>query len=568
MSFVFTEPSPHFRGSSRTSSAVTFSLARHSPKPTRGPRPTDRRAGARPRPEIAELLQQGLQHQSERDFVRAAACYSEALARQPNQPDALHFLGTLALAIGDIDTAIGHFKRALATKSSDPTIYINLANALLQKRDFTPAEIYLRRALELDPGNPAATCFLADTRSFEGKEREAKQLYEDVLTRFPDYQQATFGYADVLVSLGELETARTLYRKALGWSGARGLALAGLAACEKLAPDSPEAKEIERRLTERGLSALEYLGLRYAAGRIADDAGRPDDAFRHFNEAKKLSAAQFDIQAHRAQLSALKSLFTPAFFAARKDHGDRSEKPVFVVGMPRSGTTLTEQIISAHPLAAGAGELGKITRIDSSLGFDRPGEDYAKRVSALSPAKIRNLAKGYLLDLDAVSGSAARVVDKMPHNFLHLGLIALLFPAAKIIHCRRDPLDNCVSLVTTQMDQALHPYTADLATLGAYYREYVALMAHWQSVLPLPILESTYEALIDDVEGGARRLIGFVGLEWDPACLAFQQSDQPIHTASRVQVRQPLYQTSVGRWRRYEKHLEPLKAALGDLAAS
>lgn len=513
-------------------------------------------------------MRQGLRHQSARDFARAAAFYNEALARQPNQPDASHLLGTLALTIGDVDTAIDFFKRALSTKSSDPAIYINLANALLQKHEPAQAKVHLRKALKLAPGDLAATCFLAKAHASEGKEHEAKRLYEDVLARFPDHQQATFGYADVLVSLGELETARTLYRRALGWDGARGLALAGLAACEKLPPDAPEAKEIERRLTEPGLSAPEYLGLRYAAGRIADDAGRPDDAFRHFNEAKKLSGAQFDMEAHGARLSALKSLFTPTFFAARKDNGDHSERPVFVVGMPRSGTTLTEQIISMHPLVAGAGELGKITRIDSSLGFDRAGKEYAKRVSALSPAQTRSLAKGYLADLDAVSGSARRVVDKMPHNFLHLGLIALLFPAAKIIHCRRHPLDNCVSLVTTQMDQALHPYTADLATLGAYYREYAALMEHWQGALPLPMLESSYEALIEDVESGARRLIDFIGLEWDPACLAFHQSDQPIHTASRVQVRQPLYQTSVGRWRRYEQHLGPLKAALCDLAGS
>ncbi len=355
-------------------------------------------------PDIVRLLEQGTTFQRRGDFGRAAACYGEILARHPNQPDALHLLGAVALAVGDVNRAVGLFERSLATKSSDPALHVNLANALLQKHDADNAEFHLRKALKLDPGNVSALSFLADCRSMAGDERAAKRMYEEVLARLPDHPQATFGYAHLLVTLGELETAGGLYRKALGWGTATPLALAGLAACEKIAPDSPEAAEIERSLRQPGLKAVEYLGLRFAAGQIADRAGRYDEAFEHFVEAKKLAGVHFDLEAQRKTFATIKSTFTPSFFAERRNHGNPSERPVFVVGMPRSGTTLTEQIISSHPQVAGAGELGDMTRIAVSLGYRRYGAgDFSKRVASLTRSEVRKLADRYLAVLEGIS---------------------------------------------------------------------------------------------------------------------------------------------------------------------
>jgi hypothetical protein len=263
----------------------------------------------------------------------------------------------------------------------------------------------------------------------------------------------------------------------------------------------------------------------------------------------------------------MRSIFTQEFFAEREGYGDPSQKPVFIVGMPRSGTTLAEQIIASHGHVAAAGEIGIPRGIAMSLGYGAPDEKgFARRVRALTQHEARTLAREGLAILNRFSTSATRITDKLPHNFQFLGLAALLFPKAKIIHCRRNPLDTCVSCFLTPLREE-HSYAQDLTTLGAYYREYAALMDHWRHVLPMPILEVEYEALVTDLEAQSRRLIDFIGLEWDRACLDFQTSGRAVHTLSRSQVRRPVYTTSIGRWRRYEKHLGPLLAALGDLAA-
>ncbi len=235
--------------------------------------------------------------------------------------------------------------------------------------------------------------------------------------------------------------------------------------------------------------------------------------------------------------------------------------------MPRSGTTLTEQIIAAHPSAAAAGEIGVPNRIAKSLGFGASDEKaFARRISRLKPREVAALAREGLEMLVRFSKTAERITDKLPHNFELLGLIAMLFPRAKIIHCRRNPLDTCVSCFLTPLSEE-HAYTHDLSALGEYYRDYAALMDYWRAVLPMPILDVDYELLVADPEGQSRRLVDFVGLDWNPACLEFHAGGRAIHTISRAQVRQPIYDTSIGRWRRYEKHLGPLRAALGDLVS-
>lgn len=515
-------------------------------------------------PRIALLLQQGIAQQMKGSLGLAAEMYQAVLAKHPNNPDALHLMGTVAMAGGQVDGALGFFKRATAGKPADPSIRVNLANALLEKGDPATAEFHLRKALKLQPDLPEALCFLANCRTAAGHSHEAKQIFEDVLARLPEHPHALIGYADLCQTLGEIETAATTYRKAL--KAAPALALAGLAMCRKLAKDSPEASEIKRYLGEPGLRRAEYVNLNYAAAGIAEAAHDYDEAFAHFSHAKTLGAGSFNIDEHRQVISRFKSVFAKQFFEARLKYGDASERPVFVVGMPRSGTTLTEQIISRHPEAAPAGELPDIARLAGALGLRRDdAKDYIKRVARLTPAETKEFANRYLSTLHGVSTNARRVTDKMPQNFLHLGLIALLFPKSKVIHCRRDPLDTCLSCFTMHLSDHSHGYTSDLGTLGSYYREYVCLMAHWRDVLPVPIYDLDYERLIAQPEEESRRLIDFVGLPWDPACLTPHESARPVRTLSRMQVRQPIYNTSVGRWRRYEKHLGPLKAALGDL---
>ena len=538
----------------------------------------ERRPGKRPvgsvaatENEVRGLIQHGVTLQKQGQLAFAAEAYQRALAKQPRHPDALHLMGTLAIEAGDVQAALEYFKRALAGKPNDPFVRCGLASALFETLDVAAAEFHLGKALKLHPNLPPALCLLAECRLAVGDYAEAMRLYEEALQLAPNEPRTLTGYADLLVTLGETERARSIYRKALEFSVSPARALAGLSSLERPQKNSPQAAEILRLLGTTGLRPAERCRLSYAAGAIAQSAGDYDEAFLRFRDAKKLGASTFQLDAHRQALKTIKATFTRDFFARRSRFGHRSTRPVFVLGMPRSGTTLVEQILSRHPDVAAAGELFDIGQLAGKLGFETLGFErndagnFARRVVKLGAAEARNLAERYLATLERTSQTAARVTDKMPHNFLHLGLIALLFPNAKIIHCRRDPLDTCVSCFTVQLKDHLHNYACDLQTLGAYYRDYASLMQHWREVLPLEILELDYERLIEEPERESRRLIDFIDLPWDSACLTPHESTRAVNTLSRTQVREPIYRTSIGRWRHYEKHLGPLKEALGDL---
>jgi tetratricopeptide (TPR) repeat protein len=499
-----------------------------------------------------------------REFAAAAGFYANALRLHPNQPDALRYLAGIGLAAGEVDDAIFLLERAERIKPTDAAIQRDLGAAFVQIGNLEAAEDHLKKALDLNPNDLPALVALASAKVRRGDPDGAKRVLEDVLSRQPDHIQAGLAHAHICITLNEFDAARRFYRSALEKGISVAHALGGLAICETLTPDSPEAIEIERQLKRRDLTAAELTDLSRAAGGIADRAGRYDDAFRLFSDARRLGKEEFDLAGHRALYQELKDVFTPAFFAERRAFGHPSDRPVFIVGMPRSGTTLTEQIISSHPQAAGAGEMLEIPRARKRLDPDDPKNSIA-RIAALTPEEVRAMAEEYLEALQTVSATAMRVTDKMPHNYENLGLIALMFPNAKIVHSTRDPRDTCVSCFTTSQIRRLHPYTNSLETLGAYYREYVGLMDHWRAVLPIPIYESNYEELVGALEEKSRALIDLIGLEWDPACLAFHESKRAVLTASLAQVRRPLYSSSVARWRNYEKHLGPLFEALGDL---
>ena len=241
----------------------------------------------------------------------------------------------------------------------------------------------------------------------------------------------------------------------------------------------------------------------------------------------------------------------------------RSDKPVFIVGMPRSGTSLVEQILASHPAVHGAGELdfihhiwvGMLGMLGSNFG------KYPKCLDNLTTEQVDGMADVYLSPLVAMKPDAVRITDKMPLNFLHLGLIASLFPSARIIHCRRDPMDTCLSCFMTHFNYP-QPFQHDLEHLGHFYRLYEKLMGHWKTVIDLPMLEVSYEEVVADPEAQSRRMVEFLGLPWNDDCLKFHQTKRPCATASVMQVRRPVYGSSVGRWRHYEKHLGPLKSAL------
>lgn len=519
-------------------------------------------------PEIPQLLQQGMSLQMKGQLWQALDRYQEVLKRQPNQPDALHLMGIAALDTMRLDAALQLFRRAVAGKPADPVLRTNYAGALLLDNDPAAAERQLQRALKLSPDNLDALCKLARCKALTGRTAEARQIFSDVLDRNPDHPSALIDFADFEVGCGAFETAQALYRKAINKEISPAAALAGLARCKTFEGAPPELDEIRQRLSQSGITPGDHAALCHAASKIASDIGRHEEAFEYAAIANQQRGRTFDRDAHQARYDKLKALFTPEFFAARKGFGDPSEQPVFIVGMPRSGTTLTEQIIASHPQADGAGELRKMRSVAEGLGL-KPGGDaeFARRLNALTRKEARTAARDYLSALRLHQADAARLADKLPHNFELLGLIALLLPNAKIVHCRRDPLDTCVSCFMTPLSEVAG-YSSDLTAIGHYYRDYTALIAHWRKVLPVAIHDLDYERLVDDLPGEAHKLIDFIGLDWDPACLAFYETERMIHSESRVQVRAPIYRQAVGHWRRYERQIGPLRTALGDLAGA
>ena len=528
----------------------------------------DAKADSRPMApaEIGHLLQKGLAQQMKGNLWQAQEHYQAILAHEPNQPDALHLMALIALEAKHAGHAVQMLTRAVAGKPNDPTLRGSMADALIQNNDPAAAERHLRRGLKIAPDNPELLCKLAHARAMLGGEDEAKAMFEAVLARDRSFPSALTGYAKLLANLGESEKAEALYRKALDLGVEQVQALAGLADCRKFTGNPPELATIRALLERKELSASNSIRLCQAAAKIANDIGDYDAAFEYYRSARGLLADDAGKTNYASLYRQVRAIFTPAFFSERKGYGDASEKPVFIVGMPRSGTTLTEQIIASHPRAAGAGEIGIVRKAAISLGFGGADEHaFARRINALKFKESGQIAKQCLAEFGRFSKSAARITDKLPHNFEVLGLIALIFPNAKIVHCRRNPLDTCVSCFLSPLKEG-HAYAQDLTALGNYYREYASLMEYWRTTLPIPMLEIDYEALVADTEGEARRLIDFIGLAWDPVCLDFQRNSRAVHTISAAQVREPIYRTSVERWRRYEKHLGPLRQALGDLA--
>jgi tetratricopeptide (TPR) repeat protein len=311
--------------------------------------------------------------------------------------------------------------------------------------------------------------------------------------------------------------------------------------------------------------------LHFAAADLLDSLGRYDEAFEHASHGNKLRQLVYDRRAIHGEFERMANYFNPHRLRALPKASNRCEKPVFIVGMPRSGTSLVEQILASHPNVYGAGELdvmyrtcmGAITMLGGSP------DDYPGCLDDLSLNHANGLAHIYLGPVNALHPAALRITDKMPLNFYHLGLISLLMPGARIIHCRRNPMDTCLSCYMSHFSVG-NDFKYDLTDLGFYHRDYQFLMSHWKSVLDLPILDVDYEHIVTEPEAESRRMIDFLELPWDERCLRPHETRRPTATASVQQVRQPIYRSSVERWRRYEKFLRPLQHALngGDAAVA
>jgi tetratricopeptide (TPR) repeat protein len=502
----------------------------------------------------------------------AIACFQRALQLKPDYAEAYNNLGTALRSQGDLPGAVAAHRQALWLDPAYAEAYHNLGVALEGQGHAHEAVACYRRSLQIKPNNPGACINLGhalyDQKDLEG----AGAAYRQALSLLPDCADAHHGLTYVLEDQGRAEEAvgHALEAIRLRPDWAQPLfALAELAANGYCQFPEDLVQRIQTLLGDPNLSLADASLLHFALALVREKAGTYDEAFDSYRQG---NAAQhrllhetgraFDPDKHDQFIDQLIATFTPALLERTRSFGLDAELPVFIVGMPRSGTTLVEHILACHPQVFGAGELDEVSRLVAGLPA-RLGatEDYPQCAARLDQRVARAMAQDYLQELSRRGGQAARVTDKAPLTYLHLGLLAVLFPRARVIHCRRDPRDVCVSCYFQYFRRA--DFAWDLGDLGRYYRAYERLMEHWRAVLPVEMLDVVYEDLVAHQEDVSRRLVAFCGLPWDDRCLTFYESRRPVQTASKLQVRRPIYTTSVGRWRRYEAHLGPLLEALG-----
>ena len=492
------------------------------------------------------------------DLGRATEAEAEcrrALALEPTLVIALNNLGMALREQGKLDDALASYRQAAQIQPNVAELHHNIGNILQDYGRLEEAEAAYRRAIELNSRYLSACVNLGRIwKRQKNRGADVKALCGKVLEIDPGYGPALILQSELHADAGEFEAAESVLKRVDASSASFAEAWAGIPYLRKMKDDDAAWLAGARELAARRLPARWESLLRFAMGKYFDDIGQFDDAFASYRRAHEL-ARSFGIaykrEAQRPALDALLRTYGSDWIAQRRAHVQASAKPVLIVGMPRSGTSLVEQILASHPDVFGAGELDFWKDASQAL--------FVARVP-VGDAALRGCAERYLRLLEELAPEAQRVVDKMPGNFLYLGLIHAAFPQARIIHLQRDPVDTCLSIYFQRFETP-HPYANDLADLAHAYRLYRYAMAQWEAILPQgTILHLPYESLVGDQEEWTRKLLDFVGLPWDARCLDFHLHQRKVGTASNWQVRQKMNKSSVERWRRYEKHIGPLLA--------
>lgn len=501
-------------------------------------------------------------------FDAAVDCFREALRIHPDFVAAHNNLGGALLRLGDASAALDHFRAAARLDPGSAEPHVNLGAILMERGELAESLAHCREAVRLRPDLPAVRIHLGNVLTMLGRLDEAEACLRETIRIQPRLAAAHANLAGVLEQRGEIEQSIQALREALRHgpthAGALGLLTtrlrgdlpdADLAAIESLLAD-PSLPPDQRWPLQFGLvQVLDARGEYRRAARLADEANALQEAER------KRRGRPYDPAGFQAFVDQLISAFTPAFFERVRGWGSETERPVFVVGLPRSGTSLVEQILASHPRVFGAGELTLMKQAFRTMTGASAGlENLPRTLDALGLDDVKSLARDCLDELAALNASADRIVDKMPENDLYLGLIAALFPKARLIHCRRDPRDTAVSCWLTAFGQVR--WACDQDHVASRFAQHRRIMDHWRRVLPSPVFEINYEAVVADLESAARSLLDACGLEWDPACLDFHETRRAVRTASVAQVRRPIYGRSVGRWKHYEPWLSPLFAKL------
>jgi tetratricopeptide (TPR) repeat protein len=532
------------------------------------------------------------------DLQGAHALLAQLAQLLPDDSEIWCSLGWTSLHHGNIQAATNCYQKAVSLAPHSAAAHFGLAMALGHAGASTQAHHHLRQVIRLEPGHVEALVKLAYLEYLAGDITQALSYLGKARKLAPDHVELNVRYGIVYIAINDFPKAESCFRKALRHDPGNTEAISQLASMHAYAGDaekayrtlSPllrmkpanssaamifatfcrplnrcdEAVELLQGLLTGPLSTETESRVHFALGKLYDHKGNYAKAFEQYELGNKLTDVSFDAWEQKQWVQSVRNELGPVFFetAGKARKLSNRIRPVFIVGMPRSGTTLVEQILSSHPAVYGAGERMEIQNIANTVCKDLgSSKTYPFCLADAGQKTLDTLARQYMEAVSKMAPGGAKIVtDKMPGNYQHLGLIQLLFPKARIIHCVRDPMDTCLSCYTNSLlGQA---YSYNLTNLGRYYRLYEELMAHWKNALSLPVIDVHYEDMVDDPEGSSRSIVDFCGLEWSDQCLAFHKTKRTVLTASTDQVRQPIYRQSVARWKNYAEYLGELRTAL------
>lgn len=529
----------------------------------------------------------------------AADCYRRAIELDPDFADTHSNLGSVLAELGELNAAKIKFEQAIAIDPAHSDAYNGLGNVLSEQEEYKQAvaaysnaikinpghrdayngmgnifnklekreraiELY-RKAIEIDPNHTEAYNGLGSALSGMGEMDDAIAAFRKSIEINPGSKDAHFGMGNALTHMGEIEDAIASYRRAIEIFPGYAAAYRAISRNKEFTEFDDDVRAMELLNADESITEQQEIHLAFGLGKAYEDLGKYAESMEYILNANRLNRASFSYSLSRAQdhFSNIKAVFSAEFFSARKGCGYLDSTPIFILGMPRSGTSLAEQILASHPGVFGAGELSILSDMVRNMEPGSSSSEYPVCVADLNTIAFEDLGQKYIAKLRQHSADSKFITDKMPHNFLHIGFIHTILPNAKIICCTRDPMDNCLSIFKNYFTTG-HYYSYDLQELGQYYNLYLDLLAHWKNTLPGFIYDLNYEALISDQENQTRKLLEYCNLPWDDACLQFHQTRRKVGTASKAQVRQPIYKDSVKLWKRYEAQLEPLRAAIYD----
>ena len=500
----------------------------------------------------------------QQEFTQAVDCFNRARVLAPMSADTCCNLGLALLGLNQHHDALFYFKQALQHEPDCAEGYYGIARVHFIEHNFGAAEHSVRKAISLKPQRVECYQLLAEIDYEQGNHEHALQHLDHALSIAPGHASLYMSKGSILMEMGDVCHAKEQFSRIAEDSSIdiRLLAHYSLVQLHKIQADHPSLQALLSMTHEsHNITPAKQAYLYFALGKCYDDMGEWSKSFKYVTQGCQLKRKYITYQS-TDQIEFTQNLthfFTPESIDYLKAFSNPSALPVFIVGMPRSGSTLVEHILASHPEIYGAGELTYLNDL-----IQQPVEDnkaklyYPQNILKLSEDNLRAIAVNYVAYLQNKSPNAIRITDKMPNNFIAIGLIHALLPNAKIIHIKRNAIDTCLSCYTKLFSSG-HFYSYDLTELGQYYLCYERIMAHWRSILPAgAFLDINYEDIVQHMETEAKRLIAYCGLPWDPACLDFYQSQRQVRTASFMQVRTPIYASSVNKWRHFEHELAPL----------